>query len=111
MDLKRLSDKKLLTETTLLVKKEKKIIAELLNYFHEIKQRRLYADFGYSSLFKFLVGHFYYSESQAQIRIQSMRLISDVPEVANDIKKGEINLGQASLMQSFFKTQAIATKN
>jgi 5-methylcytosine-specific restriction endonuclease McrA len=58
---------------------------------------KLYRELGYSSLFEYLVKEVGYSESSAQRRISSARLIKQVPEIGKDVKSGVLNLTQVSM--------------
>ena len=44
-----------------------------------------------------------YSESSAYRRIQSMRLLKDIPQVEEKIESGEVNLSNLAKTQSFIK--------
>ncbi len=80
-------------------------MTEILEYLKECDLRRLYSKRGYSSLFEFTVKVLGYSEGAAHRRIKSMRLMKAVPEIKEDLEKGNLNLTQAALVQVFFEKE------
>ncbi|MBS1972452.1 MAG: HNH endonuclease [Bdellovibrionales bacterium] len=82
-----------------LVQTERKITHLVLECIAEIDTRRLYLEKAYPSLYEFLVKEFGYSPSAAVRRIESARLLREVPEVAVKIESGAINLSQLSKVQ------------
>ncbi len=110
--IQQLSDQQLLNKTYLLVEKERQTLEQILEYLQEIQRRRLYADQGHSSLFKFLVKELKYSEGAAVRRIHALKLLEKVPAAKAMIASGELNLTVASQTQVFCKNmQAQETKN
>lgn len=95
-----LNDDKLIENFAQLIKVERKITHKVLQYIAEIDRRRLYLNFAYSSLFDFLCKHHAYSPAAAMRRIDGARLLQEVPELAEKIESGSINLTQASHIQS-----------
>ena len=93
---KKISDRNLLSKIKLLVSKEREIIKDLLEHLQEVQERRLYADLGYSSLFKYLVEELKYSDGATVRRIGALRLVEKVPEVKNLIAEGQISLSVAT---------------
>ena len=79
--LEKLNDRELMTKTNYWVKEEKKATRELLNHLYEIHTRRLYSDYGYSSLHKFLVKYYKYSDSQAYLRVKAVKLMTRCPRL------------------------------
>jgi 5-methylcytosine-specific restriction endonuclease McrA len=94
-----INDHNLLKKTSDLVKKEKHYTHKILKHLIEIDKRRLYSDLKYPSLFKYLTRELDYSEAEAQVRIQAMRLMRGTPMVDEKIKMGELNLSQAANLQ------------
>ena len=86
MNLKHLSDKSILSHTLLLVQKEREILSEILWHLKEIDRRKLYSDLRCSSLFDYCVKVLKYSEGQAQRRLSSARLMTELPEIEKKIK-------------------------
>lgn len=94
-----LSNTDLLFRFGKLVQTERKITHLVLECIAEIDSRRLYLDKAYPSLYEFLVQKFGYSSSAALRRIESARLLREVPEVASKIESGALNLSQLSKVQ------------
>jgi hypothetical protein len=105
VNLKTLSTEKLLKETSRFVDTERTATLEVVRHISEIYRRRLYLECGYSSLFEMLTRYFGYCNASAQVRINSMRLLDEVPEIAGKLKSGELSLTNASQVQSFFWTE------
>ncbi len=99
MKFQSLSNADLLIRFARIVRTERKITHIVLKYIAEIDSRRLYLDRAYPSLYEFLVKEFGYSSSAALRRIESARLLREVPEVANKIESGALNLSQLSKVQ------------
>ena len=99
----KLSDQQLLNKTYHLVEKERLALEQILEHLQEIQRRRLYADLGHSSLFKFAVKELKYSEGAAVRRINALKLLQKVPEAKAMIARGELNLTVASQAQTFSK--------
>src|SRR5207253_2471025 len=62
----------------------------------EADRRRLYLDYGFDSLYKYLLSRGYPSAT-AQRRIDAARLHNEVP-ITNDIESGSLNLGQITIL-------------
>ncbi|MBO9665785.1 MAG: HNH endonuclease [Bdellovibrio sp.] len=94
-----LSNADLLSRFGKLVQTERKITHLVLECIAEIDARKLFLDKAYPSLYEFLVQEFGYSSSAALRRIESARLLREVPEVAVKIESGALNLSQLSKVQ------------
>ena len=103
--LKNLSPHELIQHTKRLVETERKTTLEILNYFREIDQRKLYLKWGFSSLFDFVVKELNYDHGAAGRRIAAMRLIHEIPQVEDKIKKGSLSLTTVSQAAYFFKAE------
>lgn len=105
-----MSDNELLTKLQELVKQERDLIAEVLRHLREVEERRLYLARGYPSMFAFCTQVLNYSEGEAHVRIQAMRLIRTLPAVEGKIERGELSLSVAALAQGCFRRQKLATE-
>jgi hypothetical protein len=105
MNLSKLSDQILLTETKKLAEKERETLISILHHLKEIERRRLFCDLKYPSLFAYAVGELKYSEDQAARRISAMRLLRDVPEIEEKIESGALTLSNLNLAQTLFKRE------
>src|SRR5690242_7222882 len=93
-----LSDEALTLQLDQLVKNERSIQADLLEYLKEFDVRRLYLNLGYPSLFDYLTKHLGYSAGSAQRRIDSCRILRDTPQIKDEIKEGNLNLTQVAMV-------------
>jgi hypothetical protein len=79
--------------------KEKNLLHEILSVISKIDQTRLYlTDFGYPSLFEYLVKEIGYSPASFGYPSLFEYLLNQVPELGEKIKEGGINLTQVSKM-------------
>ena len=101
-----LSDSNLLSQTKLLVQKERKITVEIIEHLSEIDQRKLYLKKGFSNLFDYTTKELGYSEGSAYRRINTMKLCREFPETISKIQNGNLNLTTASQLQTFFEKQS-----
>ncbi len=99
MDLRTLSNTDLMNRFGKLVQTERKITHLVLECIAEIDVRKIYLERAYPSLFEFLTKVFGYSPSAAVRRIESARLLREVPEIATKIEEGSLNLSQLSQVQ------------
>lgn len=109
MNLRSLKDDILLEKIKILVKNERETTLQVLQHLREVERRHLFASLAYSSLFEYAVKELKYSESSAQRRISSMRLLKELPELERKVESGALPLSTLSQAQSFFrqeKTQA-----
>jgi hypothetical protein len=110
MNLKHLTDKQLLIDTKELVKKDRKVTLCILHHIREIEKRKLYCELGYPSLFRYVVQELGYSEGSAGRRINSARLLKDLPEIEIKIENGDLNLTALSMAADKFKQNQITDK-
>ena len=97
-----LLDDDLLSQTKLVAAQERRLTAQLLAHLREIKRRRLFAGLGYSSLFAYVTEKLGYCAASAQIRIVSMRLLTQLPEIESKVVSGELTLTNLAQAQRFF---------
>ncbi|WP_413944445.1 HNH endonuclease [Bdellovibrio sp. HCB-162] len=99
MNIRYLSDENLEQNLKYLVQKEREILSDILLHIAEVDRRKLYLSKAYSSLFDYLTKYLGYSAGSAQRRIDAARLSRDIPEVAESLESGSLNLSQISLLQ------------
>ena len=99
MNLRTLSNTELMNRFGKLVQTERKITHLVLECISEIDFRKVYLERAYPSLFEYLVKVYGYSPSAAVRRIESARLMREVPEIAGKIEDGSLNLTQLSQVQ------------
>ncbi len=102
-NLKNLSDQELILNTKNLLKKEEELVVFVIAHLDEIERRRLYADFGYGSLWDYATKELGYSENQAYRRINAMRLSQKIPEIKKGLASGELKLSTVNLASQFLK--------
>jgi predicted DNA-binding ArsR family transcriptional regulator len=103
MDLRRLKDNDLLSQTKILVQNERTLLTKVLHHLREVDRRKLFSDLGYQSIFEYSVRELKYSEGQAGRRIQAMRLLKELPQIEEKIESGALNLSHLSQAQSYFR--------
>jgi HNH endonuclease len=100
-----LSDDQLIERLRGHVLEERRVVTSILEYLREVDRRRLYAEAGYPSLWDFCIRELGYSEGAASRRINSMRLLRDLPELKKDIEEGKHNLSSLAQAQKFFRSE------
>ncbi len=105
-NLKYISNDDLLFRTENLVQTERKIMHLVLMHILEIMNRRLYADLGFDSMYTMMTKKYGYSGASAIRRIDAAKLLKSVPEVADKLKAGTLNLSQACLLQKCLESDA-----
>ena len=103
--IKQLSNKELLSQTKLLVQKERDIHIQVLRHLAEIDSRKLFFKQGFFSLFDYAVRELGYSEGAAYRRIKAMKLCCALPKTASRLQSGSLSLSAASQLQVFFEKQ------
>jgi 5-methylcytosine-specific restriction endonuclease McrA len=98
--LSKLKDPELLEATRVRVAEEKKATLAVLHHLREVERRRLHLARGFQSLYDFATHELGYSPAAAQRRIDAMRLLREVPELAGKIESGLIGLDSAARAQS-----------
>ena len=101
-----LSNEELMNETNSAVANERNAMAEVIRLFQEIAGRKLFLEHGYPTMFEMVTKHFGYCAASAMRRLQTARLIKDLPEFETKIATGELSLTAASQLQSFFYREA-----
>jgi hypothetical protein len=109
-ELKNLTDQILLERTRELAKEERTITIRVLHHLREVERRRLFVDLGYSTLHAYAVGDLKYCPASASNRIDAMRLLKEIPEIAEKIESGSLNLTLLNQAQRFFKQEAKVEK-
>ena len=109
MHLQNLSDSDLIQFTRQAASREREATLQVLLHLHEVERRRLYLESGYPSLFEFCVRELGYCAGSAQIRIESMRLLRDIPAenrklVTEKLDSGALKFSQLSAIQKHSRT-------
>lgn len=105
MELKKLSNQELLGRLDKLVRTERKLTHAILSHINEVESRRLYAELGFDSMFKYLTHHCGYGEDSAYRRLQAARLLRKNPEIAEKLEEGTLNLTQLTQVQKCLRQE------
>ena len=111
LNLKKLSSADLMKSAHGAVKNERHALTIVLRHFREIEARGLHFERGFESLLDFCIKELGYSKPAALRRIGAMRLSREIPELENQINKGEITLSVAAMAQSTFRIQERLSKS
>jgi len=106
MQLSQNTDYEILEGMSAWVASERRANTHVIHYLREIEERRLYLQFA-STLFEFCTEVHGYSRSEAQVRIDAMRLTKAIPEVIEDIDAGRLSLTVAAQAQSAFRRENV----
>lgn len=107
-NVKTLSDQELIEQTDGLVQSERQTTVQILRHLREIEIRRLFVDLGFSSMYEYCLRRLKYSEGQAQRRLSSARLMTELPQIEERIAAGDLNLTNLSKVQSFVRAERTA---
>ncbi len=100
-----------LSELQNAVAEERRSQLRVLHLLREVERDGHYLEMGFPSVFEFATQSLGYSAGAAHRRIQSMRLIKTLPEMATQIETGSLSLCVAAKTQSFFKSEDIRRKS
>jgi hypothetical protein len=109
--IKTLSNLELHNKIKTLAASERQLTLVVLQHLREVEARRLFCEFGYGSLLDYCVNELKYSESSAYRRIQSMRLLKEIPEAAKNVVTGELTLTNLAKTQSVFRKLSEQSKS
>ena len=109
-----LSSFDLLQRMERLVRSERKITHLILECINEIEVRKLHLKNGYSSMFDFLTQNLGYTPASAQRRLESARLIRQMPiavkeNIIQKIEAGALQLSQISMVQKYSREKSKQT--
>ncbi|HXH74517.1 MAG TPA: HNH endonuclease signature motif containing protein [Bacteriovoracaceae bacterium] len=96
----KLGDKDLHLATLKAGKNEKAATILLLDHLHEVNRRKLFVDYGYSTLQKYMTKELGLSEGESWTRIQAMRLVASSPVAKQRIESGELPITNAAIIQA-----------
>ena len=91
-------------KTLSLVRLETKTTAQILEHLLVVDRSQLYLEKGCPSLINYCIKFLGYSEGSAKRRVDSMRLIREVPSAKKHIESGQLSLMNASLAWGFRKS-------
>jgi 5-methylcytosine-specific restriction endonuclease McrA len=105
MELTKISNSELLGRLAKLAHTERKITHLILCHINEVESRRLYAELGFDSMFRYLTAHLNYSEDAAYRRLSAARLLKKAPQVAEKLEAGTLTLTQLTQVQTALKQE------
>ncbi len=105
VQLSKISDHDLLERLVRLVRREREMTHIILCHINEVESRKLYAELGFDSMFKYLTKHCGYGEDSAYRRLQAARLLKTNPEIAEKIKEGSLNLTQLTQVRKHLRQE------
>ncbi len=88
--------KNLLQNTEILVKNEKEFTVKIVKNLCKIDSYKLYVELGYNSLFAYCREHLKYSDQEAAIRVNAVRLIKSSKLAEVKMEKSELSLTVAA---------------
>ena len=86
-DPSRLDDRQLLARTAELVQQERDHTVAIIHHLREIRARGLHLARGFPSLFQYAVKALHYSDGAAYRRLQTLKLLSDFPELEEELRR------------------------
>lgn len=107
MNLKHLTDKTLLNELKRISRQEREITTNILHHIKEVERRKLFSDLRYSSMLEYLIKDLGYSEGAASRRLQSARMLKDIPEIEKKLEEGSLSLSNLNKAAGFFRKENI----
>ena len=108
--LKTLTDSQLLTQIKAYVREEKKWTFKVLEHLQEIECRKVYADLGLHSLFGYCVKILKYSEAEATVRVNSIRLFKKIPAAKSKIASNKLSLTNSASLNKFLNQNPLNPK-
>src|SRR3954471_16907710 len=91
-DIAGLKQDELRTKLKSLAEQDRLIVSEILLHLQIVEKNYYYALWGFSSIQEYSRVELGFSESEAQLRVSSMRAMAEMPEIETQIKSGEITL-------------------
>ncbi len=106
MDLSKISNTEILHRLERLAPTERKITHLILWHIAEVETRKLFIDVGFASTKEYLIRKLKYSEGSAARRLEGARLLIKIPEAAEKIETGVLNLSQVLQVQKCLKHES-----
>lgn len=97
-DCSTLTNQELVAKLKTLASEERKAQAAFLAHLVEVDNRRLFAELGYSSLFKYCLEELNLSEGSTCKRIQVARSAREFPIIYSLLEEGKIHMEAVSLL-------------
>jgi len=101
MNLTELSNEEVVSGLMSIAGDARAVLAKLLAYLGEVDARRLYRDWGCSSMFRFCVERLLLSEGEAQRRITAARAAREYPMIIDAIATGDLNITSIEILHPY----------
>lgn len=95
---------KIFVDTKEIANKEKYYTAKLLKNLVIIEKQKLYSDLKYSSLHNYIIKELKYSDAEATVRVNAVRLMMKSDLASEKIERGELTLTNACLANRALST-------
>jgi len=110
-DVHKLSDEVLIAILDKRVELESFIEAEMIDFIREVMQRRLWIQYGATSMFDFMTrAHYHYAPVVAQRKIDAARFLQLFPEIKGLIISGAVNLTQLGMLATALRQKIAPPK-
>ena len=96
---------KIFREIEALVKVEKQYTNKILKKLMIVERDRLYCELKYDSLYKYLVKKLKYSDGEARLRVNTVRLMLKSKKAEAKVESGELSLSNASIVGKQLKDE------
>src|SRR5450432_2597068 len=90
------------------VRRENDLMSDFLAHLAELDERRLYLDFGFTSLFAYCTEALGFCKSSAGRRVAVARVCRRFPEAFGRVARGELQLSVLSLLAPHLNTENAA---
>ena len=88
-----------------LAKSERKITHLVLLHIAEVQRRKMYLDYGLTSIFQYLTKRHGYCESSAYLRMDAAKVLERNPQLQSRIEDGSVKLSQLAKVQKCVRQQ------
>lgn len=102
---KNFSDDGLIAHVEKIAHNDRARLVEFMYCLREIEIRRLFSARKFPSIYAFLTDHLKYSNGEALLRIDTMRVMRDNPEVEAMLLEGSINMSNLALARLLFRKE------
>jgi len=99
-ELKKLSDRELLARTAAVASRERHVTLELMHHLREVERRQLYVELGHPSLYDYTIKDLKFSQGAAYRRLQTMRLLKELPKNEEKVADGRLSLSTIAKVQT-----------
>jgi len=106
----RMNNQEIIVKLERAIRNERRATNEILELINLATDRKIHLEQAYPSMFEWLVRGYGFSESSAYRRIEAARMIQAVPETADKLATGQLNITTLTVASSIFRLHEKATK-